>query len=197
MGTRDPRFDAYIAKAAPFAQPILKHLRALVHQACPEIEEELKWRMPFFTHRGPVCMMAAFKRHCVFGFWKWKLLPIDAASKSHMQHFGRLTAISDLPPRAKLVSLVEQAVALNEQGVKGPKRATKAAKAPAAPADLKAALKKNARAAKAWAAFSPSCQREYVAWITEAKKAETRSRRLETAIGWIAEGKQRNWKYQK
>jgi uncharacterized protein YdeI (YjbR/CyaY-like superfamily) len=197
MVTKDPRFDAYIAKAAPFAQPILKHLRALVHEACPEVEEGTKWHMLFFSHRGPLCMMAAFKQHCAFGFWKGKLL-FGAGAKGGAAHgqFGRLAAVSDLPPRAELKALLKQAIALNEQGVKV-ERGPKSTKPPAAPADLKAALKKNARAAKAWAAFSPSCQREYVDWIVEAKKDETRSRRLETAVAWIAEGKQRNWKYQK
>lgn len=205
MPTKDPRVDAYIASAAPFARPILKRLRALVHEGCPEVVETIKWKMPAFEHEGPLCGMAAFKAHCVFGFWKAALLFGGASAKGMARlDWGapgrdplpaRITSIDDLPSRTVMLRLVREAVKLNEAGVKVPKRAIPRA-APVVPADLAAALKKSRKAAAHFEAFSPSCRREYVEWITEAKRDETRQRRIATAIEWLAEGKQRNWKYQ-
>jgi uncharacterized protein YdeI (YjbR/CyaY-like superfamily) len=138
--------------------------------------------------------MAAFKEHCRFVLWKGRLLSHECT----LEQFGRITAVADLPPRAELMRIVKEAAKLNEQGARSPARAKKAVKKEAVvPADLKAALAKNARAKKSFADFSPSCRREYVSWIVEAKRDETRRERIATAVSWIAEGKKRNWRYEK
>jgi uncharacterized protein YdeI (YjbR/CyaY-like superfamily) len=199
MASKDPRIDAYIAKAQPFAQPILKRIRKAVHTACPGVAETVKWGMPAFDYKGPLVGMAGFKAHCALAFWKASLMkniPTDIGVDA-MGQFGRLESLNDTPPEGQLVKMVKEAAALNEAGVKV-KRTPKAPKPPAkAPADMLAAIKKNKKAAAAWGGFSPSAQREYVEWITDAKSADTRARRLETAIEWIADGKKRNWKYER
>jgi uncharacterized protein YdeI (YjbR/CyaY-like superfamily) len=198
MPATDPRVDAYIAASAPFAQPILRHLRAVVHAACPDVEETLRWRMPFFVYGGGLlCYLAAFTRHCRFGFWKGALVFTDDA-RAPKGHFERITAVADLPPRAALIRLVKRAMAINDQGMPSPTRGKAAvAKRPTPPKDFRAALDADARAKSAFTDLSPSCQREYVAWITQAKREETRRARIATAVGWIAQGKSRNWKYER
>nr|AGD93305.1 hypothetical protein orf527 [uncultured bacterium]AGD93308.1 hypothetical protein orf527 [uncultured bacterium] len=199
MATKDPRVDAYIAKAKPFAQPILKRIRQAVHAGCPEVVETIKWSVPAFEYKGPMCGMAAFKAHCLMGFWKGALvksMPKDTVTRAG-GGWGRFASIDDLPDLKLLTRMVKEAAALNDAGIKVP-RAMKAAKPPVTtPPDMLAALKKNKKAAAAWAASSPSHQREYVEWITAAKAEATRHRRLETAVAWIAEGKGRNWKYER
>jgi uncharacterized protein YdeI (YjbR/CyaY-like superfamily) len=199
MARKDPRIDAYIAKAAPFAQPILKHIRKIVHTGAPDVVETVKWSMPHFEHKGIMCGMGAFKAHCAFGFWKSELMPglVEPAEKS-AGHFGRITKLSDLPPDDVLLGYVRKAAELNEAGVKSPDRAKpKQKREPLEVPDyLTAALKKNAAARKTFDGLSPSCRREYVEWLTEAKRESTRAQRLETAIEWLAEGKPRMWKYQ-
>jgi uncharacterized protein YdeI (YjbR/CyaY-like superfamily) len=197
MGTRDPRVDAYIAKQAEFARPILEYIREAVHAGCPEVEETLKWSAPHFMHHGMMCGMAAFRQHCAFGFWKGRLVVDTGDEKlaSAMGQFGTIRTLKDLPSKRALVGYVKKAAKLNEEGIKAP-RAQKARKQPlATPPDLAAALKKNRKAAATFEAFPPSHRREYVEWITEAKREETRQRRLEQAVEWMAEGKHRNWKY--
>lgn len=198
MGTRDPRVDVYIERSAPFARPILAHLREVVHDACPDVEETMKWSFPHFMYEGMLCSMAGFKQHCAFGFWKGGLV-LGATGKSAeaMGSFGRITALSDLPSKGKLRAYVRKAMALNEAGVtaRPPKRAPRKRPALPVPAYFTAALRKNARALATFEGFSPSHRREYVEWVTEAKGEETRQRRLATAIEWMAEGKSRNWKY--
>ena len=201
MAIRDPRVDAYIAKSAEFAQPILRHLREAVHAACPDVEETMKWSMPSFTHAGGIlCHMAAFKQHCAFGFWKGALIvpPGGTDNDSAMGQFGRITALRDLPPRKVLAGYIRQAMKLNEEGARLPSRSRPATPKPAPPmpADLLAALKKNRPAKTTFDAFPPSCKREYADWITEAKRPETRERRVAQAVEWMAEGKRRNWKYE-
>jgi uncharacterized protein YdeI (YjbR/CyaY-like superfamily) len=201
MTSTDPRVDAYIGKAAPFAQPILQHLRAVIHEASPEIEEGVRWGSPHFFYKGMLCGMAAFTQHCAFGFWKDKLIVRDDARRSGapregMGSFGRITAVTDLPPKRKIIGYVRQAMKLNDDGVKSPTRSKQARRrAPRTPADLAAALRRNARAKAVYAKFTPSGKRDYVEWLTEAKTPATRSRRLATALEWIAAGKPRNWKY--
>jgi uncharacterized protein YdeI (YjbR/CyaY-like superfamily) len=192
----DPRVDAYIAKSADFAKPILEHLRAIVHEACPGVGETLRWGIPSFTHDGLLCSMGAFKGHCTFGFWKGELLGLEREAGG-MGHFGRITSIKDLPAKSTLVKLVKQAARLNEEGVKAPARQRVARPDVDVPDYFMAALKKNRKALAAFEAFPPSHRREYVEWLTEAKREETRQRRLETAITQIAEGKPQNWKYMK
>lgn len=196
MGTRDPRIDAYIAKSADFAKPILTWLRATVHTACPAVEETMKWSSPHFMYEGMLCGMAAFKSHCAFGFWKASLILENERNKEAMGHFGRITSLDDLPPRKVLIGYIKKAMELNEKGIKAPTRTKRAPKPEAAvPKDMAGALAKNKKARAAFDNFSKSHRREYVEWITEAKTEATRERRLETAIGWMAEGKSRNWKY--
>jgi uncharacterized protein YdeI (YjbR/CyaY-like superfamily) len=199
MATRDPRIDAYIAKSAEFAKPILAHLRAVVHVACPDVEETMKWSMPHFDYRGEMmCAMAAFKAHAVFGFWKGSLvLGANAQSREAMGSFGRITSVKELPAKRVLVGYVRKAMALNEAGIK-PVRTPKQPKAaPKMPADLAAALKKSKRAWAQWQAFTPGRRREYVAWILDAKQDATRARRIAVTVSQVAEGKSQNWKYER
>jgi uncharacterized protein YdeI (YjbR/CyaY-like superfamily) len=197
MPDKDPRIDAYIEKSADFAKPVLTHIRKIVHKASPKITETVKWGMPAFEYKGMVCGMAAFKEHCTFGFWKHSLLDYDGFSdeKTAMGSFGRMTSKKDLPPDETLIKLVQQAVELNEKGVKV-ERKKPAAKEIAVPDNLAAALKKNKAAQKTFDNFPPSCRKEYVQWITEAKTDATREKRLATTIEWLSEGKRRNWKYE-
>ena len=197
MGKRDPRVDAYIAKSADFAKPILEYLRETVHAAVPEVEEDIKWGVPHFAYKGMFCGVAAFKQHCTFGFWKGSLVLGNDSGPDPMAQFGRLTKVSDLPPKSVLVGYLEKAKQLNDEGVKV-ERPPARPKAPLrTPAALAAALRKNKKAQTTFEAFSPSHKREYIEWIVEAKSDETRNRRLATAIDWMAQGKPRNWKYMK
>lgn len=197
MAKKNPRVDAYIAKSAPFAQPILRRLRKVVHAGCPDVQETLKWSFPHFEHRGMMCGMAAFKNHCTFGFWKASLVFGEAiAEREAMGHFGRITTLTDLPSDEKLIALVQTAAALNEAGITVQKPAKAARKPIPVPSDFKSALEKNAKARSTFENFSPSKRRDYLEWVTEAKRDETRAERLAKAIDWLAEGKARNWKYE-
>jgi uncharacterized protein YdeI (YjbR/CyaY-like superfamily) len=201
MPNQDPRVDAYIAKSADFAKPILRHLRELVHAACPEVEETMKWSFPNFMHKGIMCSMAAFKQHCSFGFWKSELVLGQGrgganTDASGMGQFGRITSRSDLPKDAVMIRYLKEAKRLNEAGTKKPGRPRPKKREPLViPGYFQAALKKNSKALAAFEEFSYSHQREYVEWITEAKTEETRQRRLGTAVEWLSQGKPRNWKY--
>jgi uncharacterized protein YdeI (YjbR/CyaY-like superfamily) len=199
MGARDKRVDAYIAKSADFAKPILTHLRATVHEACPEVEETMKWSMPFFLYKGMLCNMASFKQHCAFGFWKGRIIVRNGqATEEAMGQFGRIAAVDSLPPKRVLFEYIKKAMQLNENGVKVKETPVKrGAKELVVPPYFQAALKKNKKALAVFDAFSYSKRKEYVDWLTEAKTDETRTRRLETSLEWIAEGKSRNWKYEK
>lgn len=199
MAKKDPRIDAYIAKAQPFAQPILKHLRAVVHAACPEAEEKIKWSHPHFDYRDSMmCSMASFKAHAVFGFWRGpQLLGAASQDRGAMGDFGRITSMADLPSKAQLTKLIKAAMRLTDQGVKRVVRKKSAPKKPLpVPKDLADALGRDAKAQATFDGFSPSNRREYIEWITEAKAVATRERRLATTLEWLAEGKTRNWKYQ-
>ena len=197
MPGRDPRVDAYIAKAQPFAKPILRHVRKLVHQAVPDVQETIKWGFPHFQHQGILCSVAAFKAHCAVGFWNASVLEADQTQRTAMGQFGRITSRDDLPPDKTFVSLVRKAAALNEGGVKPPRAVRVPKPPPETPDDLAAALKRNKKAQAAFESFPPSHRREYIEWVTEARTDATRQRRLDTAVGWIAEGRDRNWKYQR
>lgn len=199
MATRDPRIDAYIAKSAEFARPILEHLRAVVHAACPDVEETMKWSMPHFDYRGAMmCSMAAFKAHAVFGFWKGALvLGANARSREAMGSFGRITSVKELPPKRDLLGYVRKAMTLNDAGIKAPRPKKHPKVALAMPADLAAALKTSKRAWAQWQAFTPGHRREYLAWILEAKQDATRARRIATTVSQVAEGKSQNWKYER
>ena len=198
MTVKDERIDAYIAKSQPFAKPILLHLRELVHKVCPDVEEKMKWSFPHFDYKGQMmCSMASFKEHAAFSFWKASLLNDPKgilSSEEAMGHMGRLTKLSDLPSEKVLTGFIKQAMKLNEEGKVVAKPKPKKVEFEV-PDYLTNALKKNLAARKTFEAFSPSNQRDYAEWLTDAKTEETRNKRLETAIEWMAEGKIRNWKY--
>lgn len=199
--TDNTAIDAYIEKSAPFAKPILIHLRQLVYEACHDVEEKVKWGMPFFDYKGPVCNMAAFKQHCSFGFWKAALMkdPIlqsNAESEVAMGHLGRITSLKDLPSDRKIIAYIREAIQLNEDGIKIAKVKKAVASSIIIPEYFTAKLNKNKEAKKYFNNFSVAKQREYVVWLEEAKTEPTRVKRLAQAIEWIADGKTRNWKYQ-
>ena len=207
VSASNPKIDTYIAKSRPFAQPILIHLRELVHKACPTVVETMKWSRPFFEYKGVILgNMSAFNEHCSFGFWGEEIAAVlreaNLLQPDAMGSLGRLTRVENLPAHKQMLSLLRQAAAFIDSGqYTSPIAArNKVVKAPKAsveePPEFTKALKANKKASAAYAAFSPSCKREYVEWIADAKRAETRDKRIATAIDWIGEGKQRNWKYQ-
>jgi uncharacterized protein YdeI (YjbR/CyaY-like superfamily) len=203
MGKKDKRIDNYILKSADFAIPILNHLRELVHIACPEVEESIKWSFPHFGYKGEMmCSMASFKQHCAFGFWKAPLmkdkkLMENAKGETSMGHLGRITSLKDLPSDAKIIRYIKEAMKLNEQGIKVERKKPQASKEFVVPDYFLNALRKNKAALNTFEAFSPSNKKEYVIWITDAKTDDTRARRIEQALKWMEEGKPRNWKYMK
>lgn len=198
----NPQLDNYILNAQPFAQPILHHLRALVHHACPEVEEKMKWSMPHFDYKkAPLCGMAAFKQHCAFGFWKAALMKDrklleNANDEKAMGHLGKITSLKDLPSDKKIIAWIKEAMVLNDKGIKVEKVAKEKPMIETPDYFLKE-LKKNKEALKKFNAFTQSCKREYLEWITDAKTEATRDKRMYQAIEWIGEGKKRNWKYEK
>jgi uncharacterized protein YdeI (YjbR/CyaY-like superfamily) len=200
--TKDKRVDTYIAKSANFARPILHHLRSLVHEACPDVEEIIKWSFPNFSYKGMLCSMASFKQHCAFTFWKGALMK-DAGqlirnNKTAMGHLGKIGSLKDLPPDKKIISMIKEAMKLNENDIKLPaRRKTISNKEIEIPAGLQNELKKNKDASTIFNNFSPTHKREYIEWINEAKTEATIMKRIETTIEWIMEGKSRNWKYMK
>jgi uncharacterized protein YdeI (YjbR/CyaY-like superfamily) len=197
MGSKDKRVDAYIDKSAEFARPILRELRDIVHEACPEAEETIKWGFPHFDYKGMLCSMAAFKQHCAFGFWKSELVLRDNKSPDAMGQFGRLTSVKDLPTRRVLIGYIKKAQELNDAGIKAARPKPRAEKKElVVPEYFTAALKKNKKALATFEGFPYSHKKEYVQWVTEAKTDETRQRRLATSVEWLAEGKSRNWKYE-
>ncbi|MGM9491677.1 YdeI/OmpD-associated family protein [Ideonella sp. YS5] len=197
--TRDPRVDAYIAKAAPFARPLLASLREQVHAAHPGIVESIKWGMPYFLYGGRLLAgMAAFKAHATFGFWQGDQLAAAPKSGKAMGQFGRLTGPADLPAAARLQSMVRQAIALIDSGAppRSHRRSTEPRPPVEVPGFLRDALQQHPTAAAHFNALAPGQQREYVDWLVEAKREDTRARRLAQALEWLAEGKRRNWKYE-
>ena len=203
----NPKVDAYFGKAQPFAQPIVWHLRELIHKGCPGVVETIKWSRPFFEYKGAILFnISAFKEHCSVGFWGVEIADVlkeaGALKSGGMGTLGRITSLKDLPSDKLMLGWIRQSAAFVDKGehtspivarnrvVKAPKPELSLA------AEFTEALKRNKAAAKVFAGFSPSCKREYTEWIADAKRAETREKRITTAIGWIAEGKQRNWKYQ-
>jgi len=204
MSEKDKRIDSYIAKSADFAKPVLAHLRALIHKTCPEVEETIKWGMPSFEFKGPFIGFAAFKKHCVLGFWKAALMKDSKIltgkdTKAAMGNLGKITSIEDLPRDTVLVRWIKEAMKLNDSGVKfvratKPKHERKEYKMPAG---FQKELDKNKKAKSVFEGFATSHKREYLEWICEAKTDVTRDKRIDTAIEWLSEGKSRNWKYQK
>jgi hypothetical protein len=199
-GQTDPRVDAYIKKAQPFARPILNHIRKIVHAAVPDVQETMKWSTPHFDYKGIFCGMAAFKEHVGFGFWKAGLMQdlLPGTGLSAAGQFGRIATLQDLPGDRELTRLIRFAKKLNDDEIKAPPMRKSGPRPPLkAPADLIAALAKNSKAGATFAGFAPGQQREYIAWVIGARQAATRARRIATAVEWMAEGKIRNWKYVK
>ncbi len=203
----NPKVDDYISKAQPFARPILEHVRKLLHKGCPGVEETIKWSMPFFVYKGAILAnVAGFKEHCSFGFWGREIAAVlREAGESRSEGMGKLVRIAcvkDLPPDKQMLAWIHLSASLIDNGnytspIAARNRAAKAPKpALEVPPEFGAALRKDKKASSVFAAFSPSCKREYIEWIADAKREETRHKRIATAIEWIAEGKQRNWKYQ-
>ena len=204
MANKEKGIDNYIAKSADFAKPILNHIRELVHKACPDVEEKMKWSMPFFDYKGEMlCHMAAFKQHAVMGFWKAALmkdtvLMENAKSETAMGHLGRISSLKDMPSDKKITGWIKEAMELNDKGIKLPAKPKPAAgKEIAVPDYFTKALAKNKKAKQVFENYAYSHKKEYLMWITEAKTEETRSKRMATALEWMAEGKSRLWKYEK
>lgn len=199
MATTDRYVDDYIDKAQEFAKPILRHIRKLVHEACPDVIETKKWSFPHFDYKGIICSFAAFKEHVAFGFWKQELLEKSAfpAEKTAMGSFGRIRSLKDLPDNRTLKKLIKDACKLNDDGVKVVRKVSNEKKELVVPDLLLRALAKNKKAASTFESFPYSCKKEYVEWITEAKTDATRDKRLATTIEWLSAGKRRNWKYEK
>jgi uncharacterized protein YdeI (YjbR/CyaY-like superfamily) len=208
MAEKDSRIDAYINKSEEFAKPILNHLRALIHKACPDVQEIVKWSSPHFDYKdSPLCHMASFKKHCAFGFWKASLmkdadkLMETAKSEEAMGHLGKITSLKNLPSDKVLIAYIKDAMTLNDAGIKlsgKSKPATKEQQAALKTPDyLEQSFKKHKEAKKVFEAFSYSGKKEYIEWLEDAKTEATRNKRLETALEWMAEGKSRHWKYKK
>jgi uncharacterized protein YdeI (YjbR/CyaY-like superfamily) len=196
MASHDPRIDAYIDQAPEFARPILRELRARVHATCPDTVETLKWRTPAFEHAGLLAGMAAFKAYCSFAFWKEQLLRKDPALAAVLDRCGKMTAVTDLPARPAFAKALRRAAQLNSDGVAVPKGRQAPKPAIAMPREFARALAANKQAKASFDGFSPSHKREYLEWIVDARKDETRARRIEQAIAWLTQGKHRNWRYE-
>lgn len=194
---REPRIDAYIAKAAPFARPILEKVRERVHAAAPEAEEAIKWGAPGITVDGKILLiMAAFKAHAALNFWRGQEIGDGGPKAGAMGQFGRLTSVDDLPPDAELDALIREAAAL-ARTAPAPRKVKHEPKGPAElHPEFAKALEANPKAKSVLDGFPPSAQRDYLEWIAEAKQDATRTKRIATAIEWLSEGKRRHWKYQ-
>jgi uncharacterized protein YdeI (YjbR/CyaY-like superfamily) len=195
---RDPRITAYIAKSQDFAKPILTELRARIHAAIPEIEEDIKWGFPSFMYKGKIFFgMSAFKAHAGAGFWHPLMRPSDKSPEG-IGEFGKLTSVAELPSRTEFARLAKQAKQLTDDGVKGPQRPRPDPnRKVGVPKDLAAGLAKNAKARATFEKFPYSKKNEYVTWINEAKREETRDNRVKTTLAQLAEGKSLMWKYEK
>jgi len=204
MSNYDARVDAYIAKSPDFAQPVLNHVRTLVHEVCPETIETLKWGMPHFEYKGLMCGFAAFKNHCSFGFWKTALLQdphgvLKGHESTAMGSFGKLLSLKDLPSDKILKALIKDAMRLNDDGIKvamGSRKSGSIKDDISEPDYFTKALSEDAEAAATWKHFAPSHRREYLEWITEAKTEATRTKRVIKTLELLREKKQRHWKYQ-
>ena len=196
MGKRDQRVDEYIDRTPAFAKPILVEIRERVHAACPDVEETIKWRQPSFEYKGLMCGMAAFKEHCVFGYWKAPLVLGAAADGANaMGYRDKITSVADLPSKSAFRAHVRKAMELNEAGITVERPVKERKPEIVVPADFAAAVNKNKKARATFDTFSPSHRREYIEWVTEAKTDATRATRLQQTVEWLAEGKPRNWKY--
>ena len=200
MVKKNKRVDDYIANSAEFARPILIHLRTLVHQTCPEVEEKIKWGFPHFDYKGMMCSMASFKHHCAFGFWKNALMKdadlMSGKNEHAMGHVGKITSLKDLPNDKKIANWIKEAMKLNDDEVKLPVRKKITEKEEIKiPDAFQKALNNNKTAADAFNILSPSHKKEYIEWIEGARTLDTKNKRIATTLEWVTEGKSRNWKY--
>ena len=195
--SREPRVDAYIAKAAPFARPILEKVRQRVRAAAPEAEEAIKWGAPGFTVDGKILLiMAAFKQHAALNFWRGQEIGDGGPKAGAMGQFGKLTSVDDLPPDAELDLLIREAAVLAKTAP-APRKVKHEPKPEAElHPEFASALDANPTAKAVLDGFPPSAQRDYLEWIADAKQDATRTKRIATAIEWLSEGKRRHWKYQ-
>ncbi|HEY0670461.1 MAG TPA: YdeI/OmpD-associated family protein [Sphingobacteriaceae bacterium] len=201
MENTDPRIDAYILKSADFAKPVLNHLRHLIHESCPLIQETIKWGFPHFEYKGTICSMAGFKQHCVLSFWKASLMTdpynlFQKIDKTAMGQLGQIKNVNELPSDDILKSYFREAYELNEKNIKLPLK-PKQTKELEIPSYFTKALSENQKALETFQNFSYSHKKEYVDWVTEAKTEETRTKRLATSMEWLEQGKPRMWKYLK
>lgn len=196
MGSRDKRIDAQIKTSAAFAQPIMTALREMVHEACPDVEETMKWSRPHFDYKGPFCGMAAFKAHMTFGFWKSAIMKEQGADATVMDKLDRMESIKDMPSKRAIMAVLKVAIAVNDEGLKSAPKKSAAPKPIVIPPELDAALSMSKKVRAAFDAFSPSQRREYCDWVAGAKRDETKLARVEKAIAQIKEGKHLNWKYE-
>lgn len=202
MSATEPRIDAYIDNAQPFAKPIMNYLREIIHETCPSVEEGWKWSFPHFMYKGKIlCAFTAFKQHCGFGFWLEKEMKtvkelIADSEKTGMFTLGKIKSLDDLPSKTRLKAAIREAMELMDMGVTV-KKAQSVKKETEIPAYFTEALKGKPVAQKVFDNGSPSFRKEYILWITEAKTEATRNKRMEQALEWLAEGKGRNWKYEK
>lgn len=203
IASLDYRIEVYIARSAEFARPILEYLREQVHETCPEVEETIKWGIPTFVYADAIlCSMAAFKQHASFGFWKHARVVgddvVDVVFAQGMGSFGKLLSVRDLPQKRRLAAYIKKGMSLNERGVKsrGVRKTATPKPLPEVPADFAGALRANPAALATFEGFAPSHRRDYLDWILDAKREETRARRIAQAVEWLAEGKSRHWKCQ-
>lgn len=202
MEKHNTKVDEYIEKSPDFAKPILNYLREMIHEVCPDVEEAIKWKFPTFMYRGKIlCSITSFKQYCSLGFWLHQemntLKEIETpAEGSSMFSLGKLTKMEDLPSKLQLKKAVKEAMELTEMGITM-KRAAPSKTETAIPDYFQEALNQNKKALEIFEKKSPSFRKEYISWITEAKTETTRNKRIEQSLEWIAEGKSRNWKYEK
>jgi uncharacterized protein YdeI (YjbR/CyaY-like superfamily) len=204
MAKFDSKVDKYVAESMDFAKPIMEHWRQLVHDTCPEVVEAIKWSLPHFDYRGDfMCVMAAYKSHCSFTFLKSGMmtdvrLQENKSLKPIQRFLGKITRLEDLPPDEEFIGFLKEAMQLNEQGMKF-SRPKKEGPSPSleVPDYFQEQLDANPAAKAVFESKSPNFRKEYLVWITDAKTDATREKRMDQAIEWIAEGKGRNWKYQK
>ena len=195
--SREPRIDAYIANAQPFARPILEKVRERVHAVVPDVEEAMKWSMPAYLSGSKILLVTpAFKAHAALNFWRGQEIGDGQPKAGAMGQFGKLTSVDDLPPQRELDRLIREAaaVAKTAPAPRKPKHSPKPA--PELHPEFAAALSKAPKAKAALDAFPASAQRDYLEWIAEAKQDSTREKRIATAVEWLSEGKRRHWKYQ-
>ena len=194
--SRDPRVDAYIAKAQPFAKPILEKVRERVHAALPEVDEAIKWSMPAYTVGGKIVLItAAFKAHTALNFWRGQELESSHSTVGAMGQFGKIASVEELPADAELDRLIREAAEL-AKSAPAPRKTKHAPKAaPELHPEFAAALSNAPQAKAVLDSFPPSAQRDYFEWISEAKQDATRQKRITTAVEWLSEGKRRHWKY--